>query len=301
MSKQVGAPGRPGLLKFCSPNDHAISNLRSRVIYCQHYARFNDPFEFWAKFRSGMPDVKTEPERFEAATREWGYQSPDGMDDPDIAAYFEEMLFYEPPFEMMLDRVRIACFGSERDNLLMWSHYADGLRGFCIVFDEEAIVGAGPEAYVLDVAYLDRPPVVDSFVYAIAWDQQDFHLRAIEETQAQIKYAGKIEEERWLGPYQEAADTALAHMKETWQQVFGTKPLDWKYENERRLLLQTDLVGEEPFLRSYPAEAVREIIYGERMPPAYLARLQTVVREAYGNIPIRMARRSNDAYALIIG
>lgn len=143
---------RLGLLKFCSPNSHALSNLLNSVIYCQHYARFNDPFECWAKFVSGIPDEKNEPERFAEAVKAWGYDSGKGMNDPDTVAYFEDVLSYEPPFEEMLDRVRIACFGSEPDNLLMWSHYADGLRGFCIVFDEEAIVGKGPEAYVLDVA-----------------------------------------------------------------------------------------------------------------------------------------------------
>lgn len=299
MSLEAGAPGRPGLLKFCSPNEHALSNLRARVIYCQHYARFNDPFEFWTEFVSGIPDEKTEPERFGSAIREWGFESAEGMaNDPDTAAYFDEMRLYEPPFEQMVDWVRIACFGSEPANLLMWSHYADGLRGFCVVFEETAIVGKSPEACILDVAYLDQPPVVDSFVYAIAWDQNGYHLEAIHETH--VKYAGKVEQERGLGPYQEAADTALSHLREMWQQAFGTKPLAWKYENERRLIVNTDLTGEEPLLRSYPKEAVKEIIYGERMPADYLARLRTAVKDTYGDIPLRMARRSDSSYTLII-
>ncbi|WFU31299.1 DUF2971 domain-containing protein [Bradyrhizobium brasilense] len=65
----------------------------------------------------------------------------------------------------MADSIRIACFGSERDNLLMWSHYGDGLRGFCIVFDEKLMVGARPEGYITDVACL-----------AVAHDQEDYHM-----------------------------------------------------------------------------------------------------------------------------
>jgi DUF2971 family protein len=91
----------------------------------------------------------------------------------------------------MVDSIRIACFGSEPGNLLMWSHYADGLRGFCVVFDEKLIVSAEPEGYLTNVAYLEKPPLVDSFVYAVACDQQDYHLIAIEETETQIRYLGK--------------------------------------------------------------------------------------------------------------
>ncbi|ROT94445.1 DUF2971 domain-containing protein [Histidinibacterium lentulum] len=64
--------------------------------------------------------------------------------DEDVIAYFNECKDYQPPFQEMRDGVRIACFGSQRDNLLMWSHYADGLRGFCIVFDENLVVSATP-------------------------------------------------------------------------------------------------------------------------------------------------------------
>src|SRR3546814_18756533 len=77
------------------------------------------------------------------------------------------------------------------DNLLMWSHYGDGLRGFCIAFDEEAITRGDTTGYVLDVAYLDAPPHVDSFIYGVAWDQDWYSHVAIEETEKAIKYQGK--------------------------------------------------------------------------------------------------------------
>src|SRR3546814_12320835 len=68
-------------------------------------------------------------------------------------------------------------------SLLMWSHYGDGLRGFCIAFDEEAITRGDTTGYVLDVAYLDAPPHVDSFIYGVAWDQDWYSHVAIEETE----------------------------------------------------------------------------------------------------------------------
>src|SRR3546814_10781815 len=72
-----------------------------------------------------------------------------------VDEYFDECQHYAPPCVAMRQEMRISCFSSEADNLLMWSHYGDGLRGFCIAFDEEAITRGDTTGYVLDVAYLD--------------------------------------------------------------------------------------------------------------------------------------------------
>ncbi|MBB4374127.1 hypothetical protein GGD63_006956 [Bradyrhizobium sp. cir1] len=56
----------------------------------------------------------------------------------------------------------------------------------------------------------------------------------------------------------------------------------------------------KPWRRFRPQEAVREIIVGERMPPAYLDRLTDIVRKQFGEIPIRTARRPTNSYTLII-
>src|SRR3546814_20770450 len=99
----------------------------------------------------------------------------------------------------MRQEMRISCFSSEADNLLMWSHYGDGLRGFCIAFDEEAITRGATTGSVLAVAYLDAPPPVDSFIYGVAWHQAWYSHVAIPETEKEIKYLGKKSEARRVG------------------------------------------------------------------------------------------------------
>jgi hypothetical protein len=182
----------------------------------------------------------------------------------------------------------------------MWSHYADGLRGFCLVFNEESIVSAEPEGYVTDVAYLEKPPLVDSFVYAVAYDQEDYHLMAIEETETEIRHLGKTDQEGWIPVYKESAEAALKHMREMWQHAFAAKPVEWRYERERRLLVYTERQDREAILRPYPKEALKEIVVGERMPPDYLARLIEILKEQFGDIPVRTARCSSDLYTLVI-
>src|SRR4051794_15687949 len=121
------------LFKFNGPTSHALRNLEIGQVFCQHYAAYNDPFEFWTTISTGIPHPEREPERYLAALRAWGFDCrtiAEAMDNPviqeSVEEYFEECQLYAPPFEAMRQGMRISCFSSEADNLLMWSHYADG-------------------------------------------------------------------------------------------------------------------------------------------------------------------------------
>jgi hypothetical protein len=290
---------KPDLLKFCAPTDNSISNLENGEIFCQHFSAYNDPFEFWNHIYDGIPDPDNEPERFAAALKAWGMEGS-SPEDENVVACFDECQDYHPPFKVMRDGVRISCFASQRDNMLMWSHYAHGLRGFCIVFDEHAVAMTEPEAYVLDVKYHDAPPVVDSFVYAIAHDQDWYHQVAIEETQARILGQGKTDEEHWIPIYEQAGAEAVDQMRDIWQQVFAVKPTDWAYERERRLLVQTHLLDTKPIRRPYPRKAVKEVIMGERMHDDYRQRMLAVLQQNHPDVPVRTARRAEGRYAILI-
>lgn len=287
------------LTKFSGPTPYALQNLERGAIYCQHYSCYNDPFEFWAEIHEGIPDAMHEPKRFQAALRAWGMASS-SPEDENLVAYFDECQDYQPPFRQMRDTARIACFGSQPDNLLMWSHYADGLRGFCIIYDEDLIVEAEPEGIIVDVAYLCAPPILDSFVYAIAKDQEWYNQVAIEETEARVQHAGKEDEASWIPIYQRAGIDAVRQMREIWQLVFATKPLEWEYERERRLLVQTNLTDTTPVLRPYPQHAIKEIIFGERMPKDYKTQIMSILKKHYGSIPIKVARRAQESYSLVV-
>jgi len=38
-----------------------------------------------------------------------------------------------------MDKMGILCFSNHRDDILMWSHYSDGHRGFCLEFDKKLL------------------------------------------------------------------------------------------------------------------------------------------------------------------
>lgn len=277
------------------------------MIYCQHFAAYNDPFEFWTNITEGIPDLGQEPERFLAAVRAWGFNFrtiAEAKTDPhiwdNVEEYFDECQHYAPPFAEMRQSIRIACFGSEQDNLLMWSHYGDGLRGFCIGFEEGLLTKPEPEGYLVNVAYSVSPPNLDSFVYGITWDQDWYSQTAIEETNAMIKSEGNSERQAENSMYEESGVKAIRTMREIWQHVFASKPSEWSYERERRLLVQTDKSDSTPILRNYPREAIKEFIIGERMPEPYKSEVLTVLKTSYVGVPVKYARRAQGAYKLII-
>lgn len=149
--------------------------------------------------------------------------------DKGYIAYFDECLHYAPPIESMRQQMRIACFGSDRDNLLMWSHYADGLRGFCIIFEDYQVVKGERKGYFVEVVCVDMPPSVESFVYVIAWDRDWYSQPAIEETNIMIKHHGKTERHAYTLMYEKFGAEALRTMLEIWQNGFAAKPNDWRY------------------------------------------------------------------------
>ena len=306
MSRTTDDP-KARVFKFCGPSAHALQNLENGQIFCQHHGAYNDPFEFWSTISSGIPDPDREPERYLAALQAWGFDcrtvaeaKADELIQGSVDDYFDECQHYALPFEAMRQGMRISCFSSEADNLLLWSHYGDGLRGFCIGFDEDVITHGDKAAYVLDVAYSHAPPQVDSFIYGVAWDQDWYSQTAIEESERAIRYQGKTDRQGEIAMYEESGEQALRAMREIWQKVFATKPAEWSYERERRLLVQTDREDASPILRRYDRAAVKEVILGERMPEDYRSGLLAVMEKNHADIPVRTARRSAGSYTLVI-
>lgn len=252
MSRGKRPPGQT-LAKFFGPSEYSLANLDRAVLYCQHYSAYNDPFEFWASLSSGVPDFFEERARFQAALQAWGYDPITSADNKSLKGfieeareYFEECVLYAPTFEEMRDAFRLTCFAKESRQLLMWSHYADGLRGFVVIFDERQLISGRDDSFFLDVSYSNAPPEVDKLLYGVLWDQEDYHLKAIEEERANRKHRGEKGRLRANPDYKVVSDDALKRMRLMWQMVFATKPREWKYERERRLLIHSDRTDSRP-------------------------------------------------------
>jgi hypothetical protein len=271
------------IYKFASPTGFALENLASGAFYCRHFEDFNDPFEFWSTVESGIPEFSADDKRFCAAAQAWGF-SAELLSDPGqtqmCREYFESLTDGELRFPQVFDHTRISCFSSDPDNLLMWSHYADGLRGFCVEIDDEHMIPEETNASLLRVKYLTQPPIVDSFLYAVLEDQYFF---AVEH--GYIEYEGQ---------------QFLNFMNDVRQNAFASKPVEWQYEHEVRLVTGTDNEHKEAILYHYPPEMVKSVILGEKMTVAFKEKILDVVKAMKHPVAIKTASRDDCDYRLRI-
>jgi len=186
------------IFKYYKFNKYSIDSLKKQELFCNHYQAFNDPFECWAIIHEEIPDPVYEPKRYMNLLKIWGYDpGPDSIEDQLVKDYFDEIAMYQPNINATIDDARITCFSETGNNPLMWAHYGDGLRGFCVEFDETEIKTIErTHLKVIPVQYLDNPPVVDAMACALVNDQIWYNQTAIDEASAS-------NDKSWLDVYKD--------------------------------------------------------------------------------------------------
>lgn len=120
----------------------SLANLKSRSIWFSRPTSFNDPFDC-------SISVLTQPSAAVLAQIVSIYQKR--IPSNERARYLDEQGEPNTEFiesihrglrrgyfdrqQLMLNQRGVSCFTELNDNLLMWSHYGDGHRGFCLEFD----------------------------------------------------------------------------------------------------------------------------------------------------------------------
>lgn len=272
------------IYKYCSPGNFSFQNLGSNSLHFRHYEDFNDPFEFWAEVSCGVPTFDEKDERFRQALTEWGFPNYRIHDLPvdveTLKQYFSGISDGEPLFEAVYDKARIACFSRDPENLLMWSHYADGLRGFCIEYDESAIVKGNEAIFIENVSYAPSPPNIDAFAYAV-----------IEE---QYYYALEHGYEEYEG------ETYRKRMNEITRLALATKPREWAYESEVRLIMHTEKNDRRAVDYLCPANSIKGVIVGERMSALNTARIKKATLKLENPVGLSRAIRDSGSYQIRI-
>ncbi|MDD2306067.1 MAG: DUF2971 domain-containing protein [Prolixibacteraceae bacterium] len=278
------------LYKYFTVDEYSISNLIRNELYCRNYKAFNDPFECWFILKEGSPDPEKEPDRFEKICQIWGYEkeSDDAFYDS-YYLYMEELESYQPDIKKILDGSRISCFSKEIDNLLMWSHYADGLRGFCLEFDESLMlsVDTDKEASIIPVLYAEEPPIVDKMLYSLANDQIWFNEMALNEEPSSSYHQD----------YEEGIKDAEQLLDALYTKTIATKPIQWKYEEEIRLVFNSKEASKGEYFK-YPPEAIKGIIFGERMDIKVKETLLQIIEAKKIPIEKKIALRNSETYKI---
>lgn len=172
---------------------------------------------------------------------------------------------YEEAFHKLLDDVAdtkgILCLSEIRNDILMWSHYADCHRGVCLMFDtrHEFFRPAWP------VEYADEYPRVD--------------------------FAGFTRMMGKMGAIGVAAEDAQREMIRTF---FLTKSNHWCYESEWRVAKMT--FG--PY--RMPPESLTGVIFGARVTPKRIEAAKLWIRQSPCKPTLLKAEVSQRAFSLEI-
>lgn len=123
----------PALYKYCAFSQHSLSSLVKRSAWFTDPTRFNDPFD------CGFSIVGPDPKRFSMPLgvglnllvkniKSW----------KETGKGIETCREYRQALTEALRNIGVFCLSSEPSNMLMWSHYCQGHRGFCLAFRYKA-------------------------------------------------------------------------------------------------------------------------------------------------------------------
>lgn len=170
----------------------------------------------------------------------------------------EERAFYDYFLGEVLE-APVACFSHRPDSIVMWAHYGREGTGICLGFDEDLLVDQFPVAYVGDIEYSDGPATVDSGLVSFAFGtgKRRHTLRLL----------------------------AVAH-----RAAYFMKRADWRYENERRIIVTPDAVEEygDALTARITPRALQYIIVGPNVRKPIMRVCMTRARQ--WNVPILRLR-----------
>jgi len=223
-----------------------IENLKIRFT---QPGGLNDPFE-------SVPLIKDDNDPF------WQKRQPD------LAARIGAQ-----EIESMSFTVGVLSLSRTKENLLLWSHYADEHRGYVIEFDEKndfftANAEKGTYKPIL-VSYTSQRPIIN---------MSDI----------------------------EGLETLFDFHPENLAKLLGHKPIDWAYEEEVRFFRNISGLpsygscryGYSIKLVDIPSDAISRIYLGANMDESEQKNIINACQQKALNIPIYKASLSFDSYSL---
>ena len=160
----------------------------------------------------------------------------------------------------------ICSFSTRNDSILMWSHYADNHRGFCVGLDTDPLESVFQKVTI-------SGPVLE-----------------LHPVNYEIKF-----------PF---LDGLLDENGEAFRKKLITKSKEWEYENEWRGLLvsypskEQLSAGELERVVSVPLEVITEVILGAEMPDEQKDDIVNLARATLPQTHLYEARKREDAFKI---
>ncbi|AYM90034.1 DUF2971 domain-containing protein [Serratia sp. 3ACOL1] len=261
------------MYKFYPPTEYSLRNISENTIYMNPPHLFNDPYELDCIVESGFPPLDSKTPRLNRILEAWLGES---IDMSIVNNYYTDYTssLIEPKLNdtSFRNKVRISCFTRSPFNALMWAYYADSMSGICVEYDEEKICRLSEEdAYLFDVVYSEKFPVIDTALLAV-WDSiADYHLDVFESTR---------EYEKHKEMYDEGYDVSIKSIKEIYQKSLATKARFWEHEAETRIvkIVDDNVNDDSGFILPLIEDTIKSVILGPNIKPEYKNHLLSILQ-----------------------
>lgn len=137
------------LYKYYAYNENSLSVLINKKIWVAKPESFNDPYDC---------DYNFSPNVDEKTLKEISKQTNSNIEDIKIATT-ETMKILKERF----GNAGVFSMSEKNNSILMWSHYADQHKGFCIGFDRESDSILGKDDATKPVQYKNDYPYIEMF------------------------------------------------------------------------------------------------------------------------------------------
>lgn len=155
------------LYQYRPPTAWALENLCRSVIYFRSPRDFNDPYD--CRTPPVLRDLTDGRFARLRLRRDLGLLKIPGsnaMPKDELVGKINEKL--GNMHTKLSQKCGVACFSKSNDNLLMWSHYADGGKGFCLNFHIDIRKHLGDDVEYANVKYRGKFPTAYGLVVLLA-------------------------------------------------------------------------------------------------------------------------------------
>lgn len=254
------------IYKFFPYNPHDLDALSNNYLWFSHYSDFNDPFE--DLFIQNALNVEIDQYQENKAIEFYKLIHKGKLPADQVETLILELCitgkleehykntitktieYSKKKFSKFVSDSKVCCFAQDKllteefalTNRLMWSHYANGLRGFCIEYDREKLI----EGLHKTLGY---KPLYASIEYVKLKKYRAEEL---------LFYSAKSINDSDLP----SGIGSIATMKSN----------GWAYENEFRLVVENQSLIE------IHSEAIRSITIGEKMDKHKMNTLLSIIK-----------------------
>jgi len=158
------------LYKYEKFSTKRLSSLKNQNIYFSSPESFNDPFDCAIGFslkELNLDQVNTLYEHYKNVhhlKEEFVRKFQEPTDEFKNAVYKGAFDAFEQSRNKMLKERGVACFSEKVDDILMWSHYSDGHKGYCLEFDTTC----DPFNHALPVEYEVNLPEINILSFVLS-------------------------------------------------------------------------------------------------------------------------------------